>query len=80
MNSLRALFSILCNCFREKGKWSSEGGANFGFSFVLVIIAAGIFALDISIIRAATRDPYRTQKAKLLNTMPGKQAGDTMLY
>ena len=65
---------------REEGKWSSEGAASFGFSFVLVVLAAGIYLLDIAIIYIATRDPYRNKKAKLLNALPGKQAGDTMLY
>ena len=51
-------------CVREKGKWSSEGGATFGFSFVLVVLAAGVFMIDIAIIRVATRDPYKTKKVK----------------
>ena len=55
---------IICLCVREKGKWSSEGGATFGFSFVLVVLAAGVFMIDIAIIRVATRDPYKTKKVK----------------
>ena len=55
---------LICLCVREKGKWSSEGGATFGFSFVLVVLAAGVFMIDIAIIRVATRDPYKTKKVK----------------
>ena len=55
---------MICLCVREKGKWSSEGGATFGFSFVLVVLAAGVFMIDIAIIRVATRDPYKTKKVK----------------
>ena len=57
----RTLLSPFIN-FREKGKWSSEGGASFGFSFALVVIAAGVYLMDIGIIYIATRDPYRTKK------------------
>jgi len=77
---LKLAHNVLLRENREKGKWSSEGGATFGFSFVLVVLAAGVFMIDIAIIRVATRDPYKTKKAKLLNALPGKQAGDTMLY
>ena len=48
--------------FREKGKWSSEGGARLGYSFVLVVLAAGVFAADIFIIYTANRDPQRARK------------------
>merc|ERR1712073_266858 len=77
---LKLAHNVLLRENREKGKWSSKGGATFGFSFVLVVLAAGVFMIDIAIIRVATRDPYKTKKAKLLNALPGKQAGDTMLY
>lgn len=77
---LKLYNNVLIREYREKGKWSSEGGASFGFSFALVVIAAGVYLMDIGIIYIATRDPYRTKKGKLLNAVPGKQAGDTMLY
>ena len=53
--------------FREKGKWSSEGGASFGFSFALVVVAAGVYLMDIGVIYIATRDPYRTKKVDFEN-------------
>ena len=103
---------------RLKGKWSSEGMASFGSSFWLVVIAAVVYLMNITIIAVATRDPHRQRKvkwmicsqkkcvnlqeqleitiiktnyndyfnslivfqAKQLNPLPGKQAGDTMLY
>ena len=52
-------FQFTC---REEGKWSSQGAATFGFSFALVVIAAGIYLLDIAIIYVATKDPYRNKK------------------
>jgi len=72
--------NLLIYQFREEGKWSSQGGASFGFSFALVVLAAGIYLLDIGIVYIATKDPYRNKNAKLLSALPGKQAGDTMLY
>ena len=82
---------------RVEGQWSSQGGASFGFSFGLVVLAALIYLLDIGIVYIATRDPDRNKKVslnschfsfitpgllqtKLLHGLPGKQAGDTMLY
>ena len=81
---------------RVEGQWSSEGGATFGFSFGLVVVAALIYLLDIGIIYIATREPDRNKKVsraltfrlsnpgllqtKLLHGLPGKHAGDTMLY
>jgi len=72
--------NVLTREYRDQGKWSSDGGASFGFSFALVVIASGVFIVDLIIISIASRDPYKTKKAKLLNALPGKQAGDTMLY
>ena len=66
--------------FRVEGQWSSQGGASFGFSFALVVVAALIYLLDIGIIYIATREQDRNRKTKLLHGLPGKQAGDTMLY
>ena len=81
-----------------EGQWSSEGGANFGFSFALVVVAALIYLLDIGIIYIATKEQDRNRKVsslnlqsslltppllfqtQLLHGVPGKQAGDTMLY
>ena len=65
---------------RVEGQWSSQGGASFGFSFALVVVAALIYLLDIGIIYIATREQDRNRKTKLLHGLPGKQAGDTMLY
>ena len=62
-----------------------------------MVLAAGIYLLDIGIVYIATKDPYRNKnvdenfdinlqtaavvlQAKLLSALPGKQAGDTMLY
>ena len=59
----RLSLTNLLHC-REEGKWSSEGGASFGFSFALVVIAAGIYLLDIAIIYIATRDPHRNKKVR----------------
>jgi len=72
--------NLLIHRFRVEGQWSSEGGASFGFSFGLVVLAALIYLLDIGIVYIATRDPDRNKKTKLLHGLPGKQAGDTMLY
>ena len=47
---------------RVEGQWSSEGGATFGFSFGLVVLAALIYLLDIGIVYMATREPDRTRK------------------
>jgi len=65
---------------RDQGLWSSKGMAQFGFSFWMVVIAAVIFLVNIFIILHATREPRNVRKAKQLHPMPGKQAGDTMLY
>lgn len=65
---------------RVEGQWSSEGGASFGFSFALVVVAALIYLLDIGIIYIATKEQDRNRKTQLLHGVPGKQAGDTMLY
>jgi len=72
--------NLLIRKFRVEGQWSSTGGASFGFSFALVILAALIYLLDIGIIYIATRNTDRNKKAKLLHGAPGKGAGDTMLY
>lgn len=72
--------NVLTREYRDKGKWTSEGRASFGFSFALVVIASGLFIMNLIIIFFATRDPYRSRKAKLISSVPGKQAGDTMLY
>jgi len=77
---LKLTHNVLLYENREKGKWSSEGGAGFGYSFALVVIAALVYLVDILIIYIANRDPQKTKQAKLLHSLPGKQAGDTMLY
>jgi len=77
---LKLTHNVLLYENREKGKWSSEGGAGFGFSFAFVVIAAFVYLVDILIIYIANRDPQKTKQAKLLHSLPGKQAGDTMLY
>ena len=55
-------------CFiRLKGKWSSEGMASFGSSFFLVVIAAVVYLVNLTIIAIATRDPHRQRKVGTLN-------------
>jgi len=73
-------YNVLTREYRDKGKWTSEGRASFGFSFALVVIASGLFIFNLIIIFFATRDPYKSRKTKLISSVPGKQAGDTMLY
>ena len=51
-----------------EGQWSSEGGATFGFSFGLVVVAALIYLLDIAIIYLATREPERNKKVSRTST------------
>lgn len=78
---LKLTHNVLVRENKDEGMWSSEGMAVFGFSFWMVVIAAVIFLGNMLIIRHATRDPYSVRKAKQLHhPLPGKQAGDTMLY
>jgi len=77
---LKLTHNVLLYENREKGKWSSEGGAGFGYSFAFVVIAAFVYLVDILIIYIANRDPQKTKQAKLIHSLPGKQSGDTMLY
>jgi hypothetical protein len=77
---LRLRTNVMVRETRAQGLWSSEGMASFGFSFWMVVIAAVIFLANIFIILHATRDPYSIKRAKRLHPLPGKQAGDTMLY
>jgi len=77
---LRLTHNVLIRESRTAGNWSSEGMASFGFSFWMVVIAAVIFLSNILVIAHATRDPYNVRKAKQLQPLAGKQAGDTMLY
>merc|ERR1712060_295177 len=80
---LRLTHNVLIREYKDKGKWSSEGMASFGSSFFLVVIAAVVYLVNLTIIAMATRDPHRQRKvfqAKQLHPLPGKQAGDTMLY
>jgi len=77
---LRLTHNVMVREARDQGLWSSEGMAQFGFSFYLVVIAAVIFLVNIIIIIHATRDPHSARKAMKLHPVPGKHAGDTMLY
>jgi len=77
---LRLTHNVLIREYKDKGKWSSEGMASFGSSFFLVVIAAVVYLVNLTIIAMATRDPHRQRKVKQLHPLPGKQAGDTMLY
>lgn len=56
------IYLLFFSWIRDQGKWSSEGGARFGFSFALVVIASGVFIIDLIIISIASRDPYKTKK------------------
>ena len=56
---------------RVEGQWSSQGGASFGFSFGLVVLAALIYLLDIGIVYIATRDPDRNKKVSLNPALVG---------
>jgi len=77
---LRLTHNVLTYEYKVNGLWSSEGMASFGYSFWLVVIAAGVYVVNLIIIRTATWDKHEKKKAKQLNPLPGKQAGDTMLY
>ena len=61
---LKLTHNVLLYENREKGKWSSEGGAGFGYSFALVVIAALVYLVDILIIYIANRDPQKTKQVK----------------
>ena len=62
---LKLTHNVLLYENREKGKWTSEGGARFGYSFAFVVIAAGVYLADILIIYVANRDPQKTKKVGL---------------
>merc|ERR1719483_1011545 len=70
---LRLTHNVLIREYKLKGKWSSEGMASFGSSFFLVVIAAVVYLVNLTIIAIATRDPHRQRKAKQLHPLPGKQ-------
>jgi len=72
--------NVLINEDRLEGRWSSEGMAQFGYSFWLTVLACLGFCVNIFIIAGATSSPRSRKKARHLESLPGKQAGDTMLY
>merc|ERR1711936_137808 len=59
---LRLTHNVLIREYKLKGKWSSEGMASFGSSFWLVVIAAVVYLVNITIIAVATRDPHKQRK------------------
>jgi len=65
---------------RDDGRWNSEGMAVFGYSFWLCVLACVCFLLNIIIIITTTTDRNARKKKKEILGLPGKQAGDTMLY
>jgi len=72
--------SVVIREDRVDGRWSSEGMAVFGYSFWLVVLATACLVLNIVIIALTTADPKARKKTHHLVSLPGKQAGDTMLY
>merc|ERR1712126_422644 len=64
---LRLTHNVLTYEDREKGRWSSEGMASFGYSFFFVVIAAVVYIGNIIIIRTATWNKAEAKKAKQLN-------------
>jgi len=72
--------NVLIREDRVEGGWQSEGMAVYGYSFWLTVLASLGFIANICITAAATASPTTNRKTKRLESLPGKQAGDTMLY
>ena len=54
-----------CNYCRKNGKWSSEGGAVYGYSFWLTVLATLAFIINILIILFTTRNPRELKKVRV---------------
>lgn len=65
---------------RTNGKWVSDGGAVYGYSFWLSVLATACFLSNIIIILFTTRNPREIKKKQDMMRLSGKNAGDTMLY
>jgi ABC-type Fe3+ transport system permease subunit len=66
------------------GGWSSDGKANIGHSFWLVVIAAGFFMLNVVIVhllmRKRNKGSSTTTSTKKQLMMDSKPNGNLMLY
>ena len=73
--------NVLVRVDKDQGGWSSNGKANIGHSFWLVVVAFAMFCLNVTILHFLRKQRNRTQNSKrAIVEATTKPNGNLMLY
>ena len=73
--------NVLIREDRTEGGWSSEGTANIGHSFWMVVVAFAIFALNVTILHfLRTKRKKKQDSKRAIVDATNKPNGNLMLY